>query len=745
MTTNKFNRWGFLSMGFVISLAGCGGGGGADALNSVVSEVTASSLDMTALAANDLASVAVPFVSSATVAAPSAVDAQSPSATALLPAAQQTTTSSAGVTAAAKTYTPAQIRAAYQLPALPTSWLNLSTTQTSQMGAGQTIYIVDAMHDPNVVAELAAFNQTFGLPSCTTTAISPSVSLPLLAAVPSNGCQFSVVYSNGSSISTTAPVYNSGWATEIALDVQWAHATAPLARIILIESPDATIGNLLGAVNLANAMGPGIVSMSFGAAEGSWITSVDSAFSSANMTYVAATGDSGAGVGWPSVSSKVLAVGGTSLNSYTSTSRSETVWASTGGGVSHYMPVPSYQNSSVPGMGNQTYRNVADVSFNADPFTGQFVAVIPQGSTTVNWYSVGGTSLATPQWAGVIAVTNATRAQNGQGPLGLVQNFIYQAAITTTNFFTSIFDDIISGSNGLSAHAYYDLPTGLGTPNTSNFLALASGRSSQQQSGGTPPVVSPITINGIAGTPLSFSMAYTSPDAVTWSMSGAPNGMTLGVTGIISWTTPVPGTYSVSITAVDSLTNLSSSAIATVIVGQPASPLVNAATVVGQAGQALSYQVNAQSTNSVSYTLIGSTPAGLLISNSGVLSWANPVIGNYSVTVKATDSKTLTTGTGVISLQISANATVAGPVITALPATGVAAKALTGVIGITDQGARSITVSIKGAPSGMSFGVSGQGIVFYWNSPVKGTYTLVITATDNNRLSSQANLLITVN
>jgi subtilase family serine protease len=92
------------------------------------------------------------------------------------------------------------------------------------------------------------------------------------------------------------------WATEIALDVQWAHATAPLARIVLIEAPSASVNDLLGAINLANAMGPGVVSMSFGAPEGDWVVSIDSAFSAADMTYVAAAGDSGKGVSWPSSS-----------------------------------------------------------------------------------------------------------------------------------------------------------------------------------------------------------------------------------------------------------------------------------------------------------------------------------------------------------------------------------------------------------------------------------------------------------
>ncbi|MFD2425146.1 hypothetical protein ACFSUI_14820 [Ralstonia solanacearum] len=307
-----------------------------------------------------------------------------PQAIAAYAAAAPAATGSTVVT----TYTPAQIRAAYGLPALPTSWTGLSAAQAAQMGAGQTIYIVDAMSDPNAAAELAAFNQTFGLPACATTTISPSTSLPLPAAGTA-GCQFSVVYSTSAGGRTsTSPAYDSGWATEIALDVQWAHATAPLARIVLIEAPDASISSLLGAVNLANAMGPGIVSMSFGAAEGSWTASVDSAFASANMSYVAATGDSGSGVEWPSVSKSVLGVGGTHLT-YSGTTRSETVWSGTGGGISQYTSVPAYQTSAVPGIGTLSKRSVADVAFNADPYSGQYLAVITPGSSSVSWHSVG--------------------------------------------------------------------------------------------------------------------------------------------------------------------------------------------------------------------------------------------------------------------------------------------------------------------------------------------------------------------
>lgn len=186
------------------------------------------------------------------------------------------------------TYTPAQIRAAYGLAALPASMTGLTAAQAAQLGAGQTIYIVDAYHDPNVAAELAAFNQKFGLPGCTAKTLAATSALPL-AAPATNACELVLAYNTASGTLTgTAPAYNSGWATEITLDVQWAHATAPLARIVLIEAADASLNSLLGAVKLANAMGPGVVSMSFGAAEGNWTASVDAAFSAAKMTYLAA-------------------------------------------------------------------------------------------------------------------------------------------------------------------------------------------------------------------------------------------------------------------------------------------------------------------------------------------------------------------------------------------------------------------------------------------------------------------------
>lgn len=571
-------------------------------------------------------------------------------------------------TTAVATYTPAQIRAAYGLPTLPASLTGLTTAQAAQLGAGQTIYIVDAQHNPNVAAELSAFNTKFGLPACTTKTIATTASLPL-ATASSSACELSIVYSTSAGgMTSTVPAYDAGWATEIALDVQWAHATAPLARIVLIETASSAYDNLLGGVRLANNLGAGIVSMSFGGSESSGTSSADSVFAAANMSYLAATGDSGAGVSWPSVSPKVLAVGGTTLT-YTGGTRSEVVWSSTGGGVSAYVATPSYQSTAVPGMGTAVRRTVADVAFNADPNSGQYVAVIASGSSTVKWSSVGGTSLATPQWAGLIAVANALRAVNGKAVLAAPHVALYTNISTVPGTYASTFADITKGSHGscsaCSGEVGYDQATGLGTPNATALLSTLSGLTVQ-----TAPVVTSATINGKVGTALSFTASVTASNAVTYTLAGAPSGMSISTAGIVSWATPVAGSYSVTVTAKDSKTSLT--------------------------GQ-----------------------------------------GVYTVVIAAASTTTTTTTTTTTSGS--------GPVIKASSMAGVAGRALSGTITITDSTSKSLTVSISGAPLGMNFQVNGMQIVASWASPQTGSYTLKVVATDGNGASSALSVPVTIN
>ena len=555
-----------------------------------------------------------------------------------------------------RTYSPAQIRAAYGLPALPSIGATLTATQAAQLGAGQTIYVVDAMHDPNVAAELTIFSQKFGLPACTTMTISASTSLPLAAAITS-GCELSVVYSTASGTMTgVAPAYDSGWASEIAVDVEWAHATAPLARIILIEAPDTTCDSLLGAVKLANSMGPGIVSMSFAGPEGDSTASVDSVFTVANMTYLASVGDFGAGVSWPAVSPNVVAVGGTTMTYSGAGARSEVSWSGTGGGISAYTATPNYQNNAVPGLGNLAHRAVADVAFNADPATGQYVVVVSPGSSTATWLSAGGTSLATPQWAGLIALADAQRAIAGKPALGAPHAVLYGLIATVPGTYASAFADITEGSDGTcdtcSAKIGYDELTGLGTPNVASLLTALSAATPAA----TPPVVNSAGISGKVGTALTFNVLATAPNPVTYTLSGAPAGMTISVAGAVTWDAPVAGAYAVTATATDTKSGLSGYGIYTVTIAlrQPPvdvaanGPVITAPAMTGAVGKPLTGTLSFSDPGAtVLWVTIAGVPLDMAFSVSGLTitaRWDSPGPGGYSynLAVSVIDSAGLT-------------------------------------------------------------------------------------------------------
>lgn len=378
-------------------------------------------------------------------------------------------------TTGAVVYTPAQIRAAYRLPALPASGATVDATTAASLGAGQTIFVVAANHHPNAAADLAAFNAKFGLPTCGTTTI-PAGSTGLAPAKASAGCTFAVAFAAaGATVGRSAPAYDAAWAQEIALDVQWAHAIAPLARIVLVEAAGAGVSTLANAVALANRLGPGVVTMSFGAPEGSWVGGTASSFQAAGMSYLAATGDSGAAVSWPAAMAQVTAVGGTTLAVSAGGTRSERAWARTGGGVSAFVGVPAYQAPLKVGGGTR-YRAVADVAFNADPASGQYVAFTAAGTSSPKWFAFGGTSLSTPQWAGLVAVANAQRALAGLAPLGGNANaLLYGRFAPGSAAWAGAFGDVSAGRNGscalCTARGGYDVPTGLGTPNATALLA----------------------------------------------------------------------------------------------------------------------------------------------------------------------------------------------------------------------------------------------------------------------------------
>jgi subtilase family serine protease len=293
-----------------------------------------------------------------------------------------------------------------------------------------------------------------------------------------------VVHSTrGATLTLVPPPYHATWAAEYALDVQWAHATAPLARIVVITAENASALSLFDAIMVANKMGPGAVSMSFVVPEAAYANRFEPIFQFPGMTYLAAAGDRGAQANWPATSPSVLSVGGTSLR-LGAAGRSETAWSGTGGGFSLYHARPAYQAGlALPGatltgplaaVTGVPARAGVDVAFNADPRTGQFVVLTsPAGAT--NWYSFGGTSIGTPQWAGIVAVANAQRALAGRAPLGQLPARLYGMAASSG---ARVLSDIVDGRNGTcswcAAGRGYDIPTGWGTPQVGALLTLAA-------------------------------------------------------------------------------------------------------------------------------------------------------------------------------------------------------------------------------------------------------------------------------
>lgn len=375
-------------------------------------------------------------------------------------------------------YNPAQIREAYGFPAIPKDLSNLTPEQAASLGAGQTIYIIVGFDNPSLVSDLNAFSQKFNLPVCNEVKL-PAVVKALPAAA--NNCTVSVVHSTaGAGLSDKKPAYSTVWALESALDVQWAHAVAPLARKVVIQARNALVGSLADAVRVANKFGPGVVSMSFVAKEASFVKGSEPIFAQPNMTYIAAAGDYGYQANWPAVSPSVISIGGTTLNSYSATGRNETAWKGTGGAFSTQFPMPSWQKALVFSSNAPKTRVGVDLSFNADPYTGQYTAFTKLGAKTPTWYSLGGTSIGTPQVSGMIAVVNARRALLGKPPVGKFHQNLYTDFGLGLGASAQSFYDVTAGANGVcgwcSARYGYDIPSGWGSPNADKLIPLMTNK-----------------------------------------------------------------------------------------------------------------------------------------------------------------------------------------------------------------------------------------------------------------------------
>lgn len=391
---------------------------------------------------------------------------------------EHATSRTSGATSSQETYgpaafTPQQIRAAYGV----TSLIDQGTT-----GKGQTVVVIVSYGSPTLQRDLDEFSQRFNLPHVTVDIRAPIGEVP---------------FDSSDSEMTE-------WAGETSLDVETIHSIAPDARIVVLTSPvDETEGTAglpefrqLEAYAVQNHLGT-IISQSWGASEVSldtqagrdeiqqWDAFYKAATTQENITFITGSGDNGVTdyktvdrqisttptTSFPSDEPWVLSVGGTRLTANSSdTSFQETAWNGSGGGLSTFDSIPSYQQS-LPGAVQsklQGHRGVPDVAASADPETGMVIDVGGQ------YQVIGGTSAAAPLWAGLMALAN----QLAGHPLGFVNPALYKIGLSSAA--RDDYHDITRGNNtydqgdvhipGYAAVTGWDLVTGWGSPDAEKLL-----------------------------------------------------------------------------------------------------------------------------------------------------------------------------------------------------------------------------------------------------------------------------------
>jgi subtilase family serine protease len=378
-------------------------------------------------------------------------------------------------------YDPFTIRSAYRIDEM---------IAHGQDGHGQTIVILDAFGSPTIASDLADFDALFGIPA------PPSFNIVTMPGTP----PFDP--SNSDMV---------GWTEEIALDVQWAHAVAPAANIVLVAAASDSDVDLIAGFNYAvdHHLGS-VITMSFGESEIALanpdgldvINAWSAAFDRANcqdITIFASSADQGVdtqgfgtpSVSWPSSSPLVTGVGGTNLRYGTATNanfvgsyQSEQVWddpadnnniaadtfGAGGGGMSFLVPEPRWQERNVSHAVNATlhgFRGVPDVAYNAGVAGGVLVHVGTLAPGATSFFLFGGTSAGSPQWAGIIADINSGK-KNGKR-VGFLNDRLYK--LGGQGALQPLFHDVTTGNNGFDnvagypATTDYDLSTGWGTPN----------------------------------------------------------------------------------------------------------------------------------------------------------------------------------------------------------------------------------------------------------------------------------------
>ncbi len=613
----------------------------------------------------------------------------------------------AGSTPPATALSPAEFQKAYNLP--------------TSAPAPATIGIVDAYDDPNIAADLAAYSALYNLPACTT----------------ANGCFRKVNQIGG----TSPPQTNSGWALEISLDVEIAHAICQNCKILLVEASSASVRDLGIAENEAVSLGANVISNSFGAREYLGESSDErNYFDHPGVPITASTGDNGYGVEFPASSRYVTAVGGTTLSVAADGSYlGETAWSGAGSGCSLYIPKPAWQTDS-----GCARRTVADVSADADPSTGAAVYDSFPYSGQSGWFQVGGTSLATPLIAAAYALAGNTGAV-------LDASGLYGHA--------GLLHDITAGSNGNCPAAYlctagagYDGPTGLGTPNgVSAFSFGSSGPPPAQDfSLGASPTSQTVAPGGSTTYTINLTRLGGFSGSVALSATGLPGGASAGFapaslsgstassTLTISTTGAVPvGSYPFSVKGTSG--SLTHTTPATLVV-QSSVPAdfgvgVSPASRTVVAGGSTTYTVSISGTGGFSGTVslgvtglpgavsAGFSPASLAPGSSSTLTVTAGALlaaGTYPFTITGTSGALVHSVAASLVVQPAASADFSisvSPSSATVPSTGTTTftVAITPIAGFSGQ----VTLSNSAPPAGMTLSFSPN--------PTASTSVLTVT------------------
>jgi fibronectin type 3 domain-containing protein len=477
---------------------------------------------------------------------------------------------------------PSQVQKAYDFNNI------LLPNGAAATGNGETIVIVDAFHDPNIQSDLHTFDQQyFG-------GVDPTFTQVKLG-------------------SSTNPDPTGVWEMEEALDVEWAHAMAPQASIILVEAVSNSTTNLLAAVDKAVSLAPQVVSMSWSGPEFSSEATDDSHFAAPNITFVACTNDSGAPAQFPDVSPNVLSVGGTSLAMNASGNwSSEVGWGDSGGGVSAYEPRPAYQpttysNGATTGI-TLTNRGTPDVAYdgaeesavsvyNSFPHT----ASRTFNGTETGWFREWGTSMGAPEWSALIALADQGRAQAAEASLGTA------GTISALYANPGDFHDIVSGASigtpNYTAGPGYDLVTGLGSPQAplvvSSLIGIAPSAAPSTPTGLTPtPADGKVSLLWNASSGATSWNVYRSTDGVTYTLYASVSGTSFIDSGLSDGVS-----YSYEVSAVNAAGESAlSAAVSATPQAPPAAPTLISATSPG----ASTYNILRSFTSGAGYAVVAS-------------------------------------------------------------------------------------------------------------------------------------------